>query len=437
MNNNILIPISKKSPDFWENITSLLLQEYKSEKFKVALDNLFVIALKEFKDKKEQSEEMPYHKGYIIKDEIFQFHYFVQMIAQNESQRDVLPMPIITAVKPFANDSYYVFYIHNIGNDNVDEINVFSWHVFNRYASRSFRLDCDITLPNTFGHIRQPQQGEEEIIKDNEFITLFKLVGKFFARNKVKIMGNNKSAYSEEEQKKESDDWLYSVWNDGITYCESVNESSTKSPRVFFHHTFLPYFIDLSVKDDACLDKNQLSTIAPDFNKLLNEEKKLYPLQYGDFTFDKRTNIECHKKLFYGIRDMNISAIQDYAWKYLFYFEKKSYITIDRDKRQPPKFDNKQLGNAKKEIFNFINDCNAIDESAIAQNTLCVCSELWWLLREFEEWDKKSVQKIKEEEGFRFLRFLHGYNVAYNIKKDVYILSNLYPYLEKIIDNNK
>ena len=277
--NNELFSLRESTPNkFWGEFASILLEEYKSEDFKNSLAELFVLALDDFRKKKESGDRMPYNIGYLIDKEELEFRYFVQMTAQDESQRDYEPMPLISAVRHFPNESYYVFNIHDDGFGH-NEIDVFNPHLIDQYARRAYRLDGDIELPNTWHYNKQPAEGE--VFKKKEFDNLLKFVGKFFARNKINRLGQGKEAYSIEEQKEnKSKDWVYCLWIDGLTYCKSFNPSNSEYTHVLLHKTFVPYAKDDSVKDDTCIGEDQRKAIAPKLLKLLKDAQSYFPNQY-------------------------------------------------------------------------------------------------------------------------------------------------------------
>lgn len=273
--NKELFSLREANPDkFWGEISNILLEEYKSVKFQKELGQLAYLAIDDFRKKKDGGAKLPYHIGYLLDEEWLQFRYFVQMIAQDDSQRDFCPVPIIVGVLPFPNESFYSFHIHDDGLGK-NEIDVFVPHVIEQYARRAYRLETDIKLPNTW----HTDKGK---FKEKEFDNLFKFVGKFFARNKINRLGQDKAAYSiEEQEKNKSKDWIYCLWMDGMTYCDSFNASCNEYPHVLLHKTFVPYAKDDSVKDDTCIGDDQMKAIAPNFLKLLKDANHYFPVQYG------------------------------------------------------------------------------------------------------------------------------------------------------------
>lgn len=269
--NKELFSLREANPDkFWGDISNILLEEYKSVKFQKELGQLAYLAIDDFRKKKDGGAKLPYHIGYLLDEEGLQFRYFVQMIAQDDSQRDFCPVPIIVGVLPFPNESFYSFHIHDDGLRK-NEIDVFVPHVMEQYARRAYRLETDIEMPNTYNKYNK-----------NAFDNLFKFVGKFFARNKINRLGQDMAAYSIEEQvKNKSKDWIYCLWMDGMTYCDSFNTSCNEYPHVLLHKTFVPYAKDDSVKDDTCIGDDQRIAIAPKLLQLLKDANRYFPIQYG------------------------------------------------------------------------------------------------------------------------------------------------------------
>lgn len=430
MINNELFSLRETNPDkFWGEISNILLEEYRSVKFQRKLEQLSYLAIDDFRKKKDCGAKIPYHIGYCIDDEGFRFHYFVHMIAQNEFQRDYRPKSIIVGVFPFPNESFYSFRINDDGLCK-NEIDVFVPHMIDQYARRAYRLETDIELPNTW----HTDKGK---FREKEFDNLFKIVGKFFARNKIKQSGHNKAAYSiEEQEKNKSKDWAYCLWMDGMTYCYSFNASCNEYPHVLLHKTFVPYWKDDSVKDDRCIGEDQLKAITIDLNKLFNRAEKEFPQQYDCFDLNGYEYVITHHKIGETLNIGHITHIQNAAMKLLLDFEKKNVIHID--KNNVPKYPYKEINNAKEILKILCDNKFSTKECEIAESILCVSACLWWHIRSFEEWYNESgkFKNLDDESVLKIIRLMRGKNLVDTIISETDLLAKTCECLNSKMFNN-
>lgn len=420
MTNNELFSLRESNPNkFWGEIANILLEEYKSDNFRNALEVPKKDAINAFRNKSVEGVSMPYHIGCTINESDLQFQYFVQFIAQNEFQRDCAPTTIISGVRYLSNDSYYIFNI----DDSLCRIDVFVLHMIDQYARRSYRLDSDIELPNTYNKFN-----------NKAFDNLFKFVGKFFARNKINRLEQGKEAYSIEEQKEnKSKDWMYCLWMDGLTYCESFNPSSSEYPRLILHKTFVPYWNDASVTDDTCICEDQLKAITPKLNVLFKKAKDCFPLQYDDKDLSSAILMMWCNLIGKSIDESSISHIQDNVIRILQYYEKKGVINIDWN--VVPKFTYKEINDAKNKLENF--SSLVLNDADIAQYILRISACLWWHNRDFEIWYNESgkLKNLSNESGLMGILLMRGSSVKNAILYESNLLKTICSKLNKTMSN--
>lgn len=284
----------------------------------------------------------------------------------------------------------------------------------------------DIDMPNTWHKEKRTSNAVDFNKKEVE--NLFKFVGKFFARNKVRRLCTNKKVLSLNEQDVRSDDQTC-LWLDGVTYCKTLC-----SGQVLLHKTFLPYWKNSSVKDDAYLGEDQLKAIASDLAHLHKEASEAFPLQYGDVGFNWFDFVAAHRWI--GESLSPISSVQNAAWPYLERWEKAGLISITGN--EPPKFDHKELSAATSLLQRLSTiTANGVDERELAKSVMVIVSSLWWHLRDFENWytENGRLAVLNEPEGLQVIRLMRGTNLREVILSEGDLLSKTYEELNKLLSN--
>ena len=254
------------------------------------------------------------------------------------------------------------------------------------------------------------------------------------SRNKINHLGQDKVAYSiEEQEKNKSKDWTYCLWMDGMTYCDSFNASSNEYPHVLLHKTFVPYWKGDSVKDDTCIGEDQLRAITSKLNKLFNLAKEEFPKQYECYNLEDSEYIIMHHKIGNSIKCDYITHVQDTAMNLLQNFETNGYIHIDRN--CVPKYPYKEINMAKESLENLCTNQSSLDDCEIAKYLLCVSACLWWHLRVFEVWYKESgmIKNLKDDSILKVIRLMRGKTIVDKINLEKDLLAQTCEYLK----NNK
>lgn len=393
--NKEVISLQNDDPHKWGELSIILVKEYESESFKQALAECLCSVVPKFKQKRENNDPFPYHYAELIEREDFYFHYFVQVIAPNDSTIDN-PLPIICGVLHFpqiftkkGEPSYYVFHI--LGKDpriSKFEIDVFAPHFFNRYARRSPKMEEDLDMPNTF-HSKKN--------KETELHNLFLFVGKFFARNKINRLISKKEAYSEEEQEskenKNRKEWPVALWADGLTYCKTFETDNL----VNLHLTYLPYTGNpacLPNKEEPIIYENQTEAIASDFALFVKEAQMYFPEQYNDFVlFEKMAEMPiknaftiCQKcdKLFQLCRNFIIDVSAGILTN-----EEK--VQLNEKYKEPQKYSIEDIDKAKKIVseHKHFTTSNTENVKEVFYAFLCVNTCLCWHIKMCFELHKK------------------------------------------------
>lgn len=417
MNINELFSIKESEPDkFWGELSNVLLDERRGDKFLELLQGLTIKAHVAFLAKKGEHVKLPYHIGYCLQDDSLQFRYFVQMIAQSDEEV-VVPKPIITGILPFPNERCYTFRMHDNGQGQ-NEVDVFVPHMIDRYAKRSYRMPDDIDMPNTWHKEKRTSNAVD--FNEKEVERLFRFVGKFFARNKLNRLCKNENAMSLKEQETSPDDHVC-LWMDGVTYCKPFCKGN-----VWLHKTFVPYWKDASAKDDVYLGEDQLESIAGDLDELMKEASMRFPAQYGMMELSILDYIKYCHSLWHSIGDNRmIPAIQDKSRGVIDLLEHKGFIKVDWNLPQPPKFPSKDLCKTKTFIETMNVDAPNRSMSELASNALQMWSSLWWHMREFDDWDTEAVKLVDKNAARRMICLMHGLNVHKTIIGEVNLLSKL------------
>ena len=410
---NEIFSYKESDPEkFWNDLTSLLLEEYKSTTFAEELKSVMSGAYVCFLSKKSNGEKLPYHLGYYVQSNELQFRYFVQVTAQSENEIEY-PMPIITGILPFPGEQCYTFHIHDNGQGE-DVVDVFAPHMIDHYARRAYRLPNDLSMPNTWH--KDKRQPDEFDFNDKEVKKLFMLFGKFFARNKINVLCKNDKALSINEQGIDSDDYEC-LWMDGLTYCKPFCNK-----KVWLHKTFVPYFRDASVKDDSYLSEDQLKAIAADLNNLFKKASQYFPIQYKTSGLDWTKIIIIHHWIGQSLN--SVINVQERVWPFFERWGKMGLISITGN--EPPKFTYKEIQTAKATLED-IDNCD-IKESNLAQSVLVVWANLWWHLRDFENWYEENgrLNVLNEHESLQTIRLMRGMNLRDVILFEADLLSKSY-----------
>ena len=247
-------------PRFWSEIANLFQKECSSPEFVAQVGPRLLDAGVKFTQMRQEFKQFPYHVGCALDvKEDSPFLFFVHFFANNKEEYE-RPVPLVLGVLPLPGDTYYVLHLHSDEEGTKNVVEVFAPHVFQRYATRSYRLASDDealpdgwSVPQRFVWKKNPKAGgsSEAFFDEEAYKQLFVLTGKFFGRSKLSRLCENKDALSLEAQKTGSSDTLSCLWLDGMTYCVPMGQG-------LFHKTFIPYWPDASASDDASISNEQL-----------------------------------------------------------------------------------------------------------------------------------------------------------------------------------
>ena len=429
MNINELLPIRESDPNkFWGGISSCLMEEYHGEAFATVLRDVATQAFITFAEKRERRDELPYHWGYWPEVPNSQFRWFIQMTAQHEHEIQA-PMPIITGILAIPDDSYYTLHIHDEGT-GTNEVDIFCPHFIERYASRSYRLDTDMDLPKEWKH--RKKLPKTETFEEEEFLTLYNFVGKFFGRNKLNRLTNIREALSKKEQEKGSTDFTC-LWMDGVSYgLPFCND------KVRLHKNFVPYFRDETLADDTELRDDQLRAIATPFVQLFTEAHEKYPHQYPPLV-NKDTYLTEIMRVGVIFRAMTpeIVQIQDAVLENLCYFKDKGYIELEDN---VPFVTGEELLRASLSMDELLKK-ETLDEEGkrlFAASAKCIWASHYQRLREFEAWYEESgrIAVLSEQPIFLMRRLMRGQYICKNVIAETGLLKKSCEVANKLFDNN-
>lgn len=429
MNINELIPIRKSNPNkFWGEISSCLMEEYHGEAFAMALRDVATQAFITFAEKCEKGDKLPYHWGYWPEVPNSQFRWFIQMTAQHEHEIQA-PMPIITGILAIPDDSYYTLHIHNDGT-GANEVDIFCPHFIERYASRSYRLDTDMNLPKEWKH--REKLPKTETFEEEEFLTLFNFVGKFFGRNKLNRLTNIREALSKKKQEEGSSDFTC-LWMDGVSYCTPLcNE------KVWLHKNFVPYFRDETLADDSELRDDQLRAIATPFVQLFNEAHQKYPHQYPPL-INKNTYLQERIKIgiLFAPLGAEIKLIQDAVLNKLLYFKDKGYIVLEDNVPFVTGIEHLKATTSIEELLKK-ETLYEEDKRLFATSAKCIWASHYQRLREFEAWYEESgrIAVLSEQPIFLMRRLMRGQYICKNVIAETGLLNKCCEVANKLFDNN-
>lgn len=404
------------------------MEEYHGEAFAMALFDVAAQAFFTFAEKREKGDALPYHWGYWPEVSNSQFRWFIQMTAQHEHEIQA-PMPIITGILAIPGDSYYTLHIHNDGT-GVDEVDILCPHFIERYACRSYRLDTDMDLPKEWEHRKKLPKTED--FREEEFLTLFNFVGKFFGRNKLNRLTNIREVLSRKEQERGSTDFTC-LWMDGVSYCTPLcNE------KVWLHKNFVPYFRDETLAYDTELRDDQLRAIAPLLGKLFTEAHEKFPHQYPPLV-----NKDSYLTEIMGVgvifRAMTpeIVQIQDAVLEILRYFKDKGYIELEDN---VPFVTGEELLRASLSMDELLKK-ETLDEEGkrlFAASAKCIWASHYERLREYERWHVEAERKtvLSEEAIFLLKRLIRGKYICENVIKETALLKKCCEIANKLFANN-
>jgi hypothetical protein len=411
---NEIFSYKESDPEkFWNDLTSLLLEEYKSTTFAEELKSVMSGAYVCFLSKKSKGDKFPYHVGYYVQSNELQFRYFVQMTALNEYEIEH-PMPIITGIYPFPGEQCYTFHIHDNGQGE-DVVDVFAPHMIDHYARRAYRLPNDLSMPNTWH--KDKRQPDEFDFNDKEVKKLFMLVGKFFARNKINNGPFlNEKVLSHNEQESSSNNY-FCLWMDGLTYCVPFCKE-----KIWLHKTFLPYFKDESVNDDAYLGEDQLQAIKPYLEALFKIASQSFPNQYITPYFD----VNMYNYVYEGIYDLIIPTLEvlKATGGCFSILTRKGYIQNGKIQKYPLK----KIIEATNTLNRVVNgNLEYCDNKMIAESFLIVWSCLCLNFQEFKEWYlENEPKKILKRTEYYLIVLMRGMYLQEIILSEANLLSKAY-----------
>lgn len=350
------------------------------------------------------------------------------MTAQHEHEIQA-PMPIITGILAIPDDSYYTLHIHDDGT-GANEVDIFCPHFIERYASRSYRLDTDMDLPKEWKH--REKLPKTETFEEEEFLTLFNFVGKFFSRNKLNRLTNIREALSKKKQEKGSTDFTC-LWMDGVSYCTPFcNE------KVWLHKNFLPYFRDEKLDDVHELKDDQLRAIAPLFEELFTEAHEKFPHQYPPLV-NKDTYLTEIMGVGVIFRAMTpeIVQIQDAVLENLRYFKDKGYIELEDN---VPFVTGEELLRASLSMDELLKKETLYEEGKrlFAASAKCIWASHYQRLRELEAWYEESGRKavLSEQPIFLMRRLMRGQYICKNVIAETGLLKKSCEVANNLFNNN-
>ncbi len=365
----------------WVKLSKILLEEFRSESFKKALAKVLCSTIPKFSEHEARHKRYPYHVEELINVEEFHFRYFVQVIAHNKKEI-ASPKLYICGVM-----SYYTFWIQEDKATHEIKIDVFSPHVFEQYAQRSYRLPGDLEMPEEWEYTKQRLGADK--FKEDEFFNLFLLAFKFFARNKTYIKTSKKEAYSLEEQilvkNKDRKEWLVTLWPDGLTYCKSFNSECDDDFPITLHTTYLPYTGNPAChsEEEPFLDIKQTESIAEDFAQLDQKASDEFPTQYNDrpvfdtiskpFIKNALKACQASDKLYQNCRNF----IRDIS---IFILTNKEKLEFNEEYKSPKRFSLEEIQKAKEIVakHKHFTTSNTENLKEVFFAFVCITNCLWW-----------------------------------------------------------